>query len=103
MVKLLEWAAWCGRKLEAFDAEVIDRRAIGGTGAATRGISKVASAIDAWGIALPFRVLAGVVEAISLPVRRLQTGLVQDYLLYAAIGLVAVLGYFLHLAHRVIH
>jgi hypothetical protein len=44
-----------------------------------------------------------VVEAISLPVRRLQTGFVQDYLLYAAIGLVAVLGYFLHLAHRVIH
>jgi hypothetical protein len=102
MVKLLEWAAWCGRKLEAFDAEVIDRRAVDGTGAAARGLAKFAARIDAWGIGLPFRVVAGVVEAISLPVRRLQTGFVQDYLLYAAIGLVAVLGYFLHLAHRVI-
>jgi hypothetical protein len=103
MVKLLEWAAWCGRQLENFDATVIDRRAVNGTGMAARGVAKFADRIDAWGIGLPFRVVAGVVEAISLPVRRIQTGFMQDYLLYAVIGLVAILGYFLHLAHRVIH
>jgi hypothetical protein len=103
MVKLLELAAWCGRKFESFDTKVIDRAAIGGTGAATRSISKFTSQVDAWGIGIPFRVLAGIVEAISLPVRRIQTGFLQDYLLFAALGLVAILGYFLHLAHRVAH
>ncbi len=103
MVTLQEWAGWCGRKLESFDTGVIDRGGVEGIAVATRTISKFAARVDAGGIDVPFRVLAGIVGVISLPVRRIQTGFLQDYLLFVALGLVAILGYFLHLAHRVIH
>ncbi|HEY0702590.1 MAG TPA: hypothetical protein VGD60_07470 [Candidatus Acidoferrales bacterium] len=101
--RVFRLAASCGRVLESFDTKVIDGIGVDGTGVVVRGLSKIAARVETWGIGGPFRLLAGIVEAISFPMRRIQTGFVQDYLLCAAIGLVAILGYFLHLAQRAIH
>jgi hypothetical protein len=45
---------------------------------------------------------AGVIGALSFPVRMIQNGSVQSYMLSIVFGLIAILGYALYLAHHAI-
>jgi hypothetical protein len=87
---------------EAFDAEFIDGPVVSGTARLARLMSKIAVWCDAWLIEGLVNVGASVVWALSIPVRRIQNGLVQSYMLCIAIGLIGLLGYGLYLAHHAI-
>jgi hypothetical protein len=45
---------------------------------------------------------AGVIGALSFPVRMIQNGSVQSYMLSIVFGLIAILGYAQYLAHHAI-
>src|ERR1700722_8775815 len=87
---------------DAFDAEFIDRRATSGATRLARLISKIAILCDAWLIEGLVNFEASMVWALSIPVRRIQNGLMQSYMLCIAIGLIGLLGYGLYLAHHAI-
>ena len=88
---------------DAFDAEFIDRPAVNGTTRLARLISKIAILCDAWLVEGLVNFGASMVWALSIPVRRIQNGLVQSYVLCMVIGLIGLLGYGLYLAHHAIH
>ena len=87
---------------EAFDAEFIDRLTASGVARLARLISKIAILCDAWLIEGLVNLGTSMVWALSIPVRRIQNGLVQSYMLCIAIGLIGLLGYGLYLAHHAI-
>jgi hypothetical protein len=49
------------------------------------------------------KVGARLVWVLSFPVRMMQAGLVQSYMLFIVIGLIGFLGYYLYLAHHAMH
>ena len=87
---------------DAFDAEFIDRRATSGATRLARLISKIAILCDAWLIDGLVNFGASTVWVLSIPIRRIQNGLVQSYVLCMAIGLIGLLGYGLYLAHHAV-
>ena len=87
---------------DAFDAEFIDRPAVNGTTRLARLISKIASLCDAWLVEGLVNFGASMAWAWSIPVRRIQNGLVQSYVLCMVIGLIGLLGYGWYLAHHAI-
>ena len=44
-----------------------------------------------------------IVWVLSFPVRLIQDGLVQSYMLFIVIGLIGFLGYYFYLAHHAMH
>lgn len=88
---------------EAFDAEFIDRPAASGTARLARLISRIATLCDTWLVEGLITFGASMIWALSIPVRRIQNGLVQSYLLCIAVGVVGLLGYGLYLAHHAVH
>jgi hypothetical protein len=46
---------------------------------------------------------ARIVWLFSFPVRLIQDGLVQSYMLFIVIGLIGFLGYYFYLAHHAVH
>ena len=87
---------------DAFDAEFIDRPAVNGTTRLARLISKIAILCDAWLVEGLVNFGASMAWALSIPVRRIQNGLVQSYVLCMVIGLIGLLGYGLYLAHHLV-
>jgi NADH:ubiquinone oxidoreductase subunit 5 (subunit L)/multisubunit Na+/H+ antiporter MnhA subunit len=87
---------------DAFDAEFIDRTAVNGTARLARLISKIAVLCDAWLVEGLVNSGASMAWALSIPVRRIQNGLVQSYVLCMVIGLIGLLGYGWYLAHHAI-
>ena len=88
---------------EAFDEEFIDRPAASGTARFARLISRIATLCDRWLVEGLITFGASMIWALSIPVRRIQNGLVQSYLLCIAVGVVGLLGYGLYLAHHAVH
>ena len=87
---------------EAFDAEFVDRSTATGTARLAGLISKIATLCDAWLIEGLMNFGASLVWALSIPMRRIQNGLVQSYMLCIAIGVIGLLGYGLYLAHHAV-
>jgi NADH-quinone oxidoreductase subunit L len=92
-----------GLALGAFDANVIDGLAVNGAGWLTRAISRISMWWDTWIVDGSVKLGARLVWVLSFPVRMIQAGLVQSYMLFVVIGLIGFLGYYLYLAHHAMH
>ena len=89
-----------GLALGAFDRTVIDGAGVNGAGWLTRFISKVSMWWDTWIVDGSVRFGARLVWLLSYPVRMVQDGLVQSYMLLIVIGLIGFLAYYFHIAHQ---
>ena len=83
-----------GLDLGAFDRTVIDGAGVNGAGWLTRFISKVSRWWDTWIVDGSVRLGARIVWLLSIPVRMIQDGLVQSYMLLIVIGLIGFLAYY---------
>ena len=91
-----------GLALGAFDRNVIDGVGVNGAGWLTRAISKLSMWWDTWIVDGSVRLGARIVWIFSYPVRLIQDGLVQSYMLLIVIGLIGFLGYYFYMAHHAI-
>jgi NADH-quinone oxidoreductase subunit L len=73
---------------------------VNGAGWLTRFISKVSMWWDTWIVDGSVRFGARLVWLLSYPVRMVQDGLVQSYMLLIVIGLIGFLAYYFHIAHQ---
>src|SRR5580698_2838306 len=89
-----------GLALGAFDRTVIDGAGVNGAGWLTRFISKVSMWWGTWIVDGSVRFGARLVWLLSYPVRMVQDGLVQSYMLLIVIGLIGFLAYYFHIAHQ---
>jgi NADH-quinone oxidoreductase subunit L len=89
--------------LGAFDRNVIDGLGVNGAAWLTRFASRLSIWWDTWIVDGSVRLGARIVWLLSFPVRRIQDGLVQSYMLLIVIGLIGVLAYYFHLAHSAVH
>jgi NADH-quinone oxidoreductase subunit L len=89
-----------GLALGAFDHTVINGAGVNGAGWLTRFISKILMWWDTWIVDGSVRLGARIVWLTSIPVRMIQDGLVQSYMLLIVIGLIGFLAYYFHLAHQ---
>jgi hypothetical protein len=92
----------CSVAFGSFDAEVIDGVGVNGVGRLASAASSILSWFEAWIVEGPVKFAAGVIGALSFPVRMIQNGSVQSYMLSIVFGLIAILGYALYLAHHAI-
>jgi NADH-quinone oxidoreductase subunit L len=92
-----------GLALGAFDRTVIDGAGVNGAGWLTRFISKVSMWWDTWIVDGSVRLGARLIWLLSYPVRMVQDGLVQSYMLLIVIGLIGFLAYYFHIAHHAMH
>jgi NADH-quinone oxidoreductase subunit L len=92
-----------GLALGAFDRRVIDGVGVNGAGWLARAISKLSMWWDTWIVDGSVRLGARIVWIFSYPVRLIQDGLVQSYMLLIVIGLIGFFGYYLYMAHHAIH
>jgi hypothetical protein len=92
----------CSDALESFDAKVIDGFLADGLGRLVLGISKGAKLCDGLVIDGPVNVGARIIWALSFPVRMVQNGLLQSYILFVVAGLIGVLGFCLYLGHHAV-
>ena len=81
-----------GLALGAFDANVIDGLGVNGAGWLTRAISRISIWWDTWIVDGSVKLGARLVWVLSFPVRMMQAGLVQSYMLFIVIGLDRVPG-----------
>src|ERR1700720_671661 len=88
--------------LGAFDRNVIDGLGVNGAGWLTRAISKVSMWWDTWIVDGSVRLGARIVWIFSYPVRLIQDGLVQSYMLFIVIGLIGFLAYYWHIVHQAV-
>jgi len=86
-----------GTSLGAFDAKVIDGLGVDGAGWFTRVISRISIWWDTWIVDGSVRLGAWIVWVASMPMRLIQNGELQEYMLVIVIGLVGFLGYTLYL------
>jgi len=63
----------------------------------TRSFAKIVNSCDA-ALDAPVKAFAGIIWALSIPVRLIQSGLVRSYTLSIVVGLIAILGYYLYAA-----
>jgi NADH-quinone oxidoreductase subunit L len=91
-----------GLALGAFDSTIIDGLGVNGAGWATRAISRISMWWDTWIVDGSVRLGARIVWLISYPVRMIQDGLVQSYMLLIVLGLIGFLAYYIHLAHHAV-
>jgi NADH-quinone oxidoreductase subunit L len=92
-----------GLALGAFDRNVIDGLGVNGAGWLTRAISKVSMWWDTWIVDGSVRLGARIVWIFSYPIRLIQDGLVQSYMLLIVVGLIGFFGYYFYMAHHAIH
>jgi NADH-quinone oxidoreductase subunit L len=92
-----------GLALGAFDRQVIDGLGVNGAGWLTRAISKLSIWWDTWIVDGSVRLGARIVWIFSYPVRLIQDGLVQSYMLLIVIGLIGFFGYYFYMARHAIH
>jgi NADH-quinone oxidoreductase subunit L len=91
-----------GLALGAFDSTIIDGLGVNGAGWATRVISRISIWWDTWIVDGSVRLGARIVWLFSYPVRMIQDGLVQSYMLLIVLGLIGFLAYYIHLARHVV-
>jgi NADH-quinone oxidoreductase subunit L len=91
-----------GLALGAFDRNVIDGAGVNGAGRLTLFISKVSIWWDTWIVDGSVRLGARIVWLFSYPVRLIQDGLVQSYMLLIVLGLIGFFGYYFYVAHHAI-
>ncbi|MGB9405189.1 MAG: NADH-quinone oxidoreductase subunit L [Candidatus Acidiferrales bacterium] len=89
-----------GSSLGMFDAKVIDGLGVNGAGWVTRTISRISIWWDTWIVDGSVRLGAWIVWAISMPVRMLQNGELQEYMLVIVVGIIGFLGYTLYLLQQ---
>ena len=92
-----------GLALGAFDRNVIDGLGVNGAGWLTRAISKLSIWWDTWIVDGSVRLGARIVWIFSYPIRLIQDGLVQSYMLLIVVGLIGFFGYYFYMAHHAIH
>jgi len=92
-----------GLALGAFDRNVIDGLGVNGAGWLTRAISKLSIWWDTWIVDGSVRLGARIVWIFSYPIRLIQDGLVQSYMLLIVVGLIGFFGYYFYVAHHAIH
>jgi NADH-quinone oxidoreductase subunit L len=92
-----------GLALGAFDRNVIDGLGVNGAGWLTRAISKVSIWWDTWIVDGSVRLGARIVWIFSYPIRLIQDGLVQSYMLLIVVGLIGFFGYYFYVARHAIH
>ena len=85
-----------GTALGLFDAKVVDGLGVDGTGWLTRATSRVSIWWDTWIVDGLVNVVGRVVQILSYPVRLVQTGVVSSYALAIVLGVVLLLGYYVH-------
>jgi NADH-quinone oxidoreductase subunit L len=85
--------------LAVFDARVIDGLGVDGAGWLTRFVSSVSMWWDTWIVDGSIRLVSRLVWVFSYPVRMVQTGLVQSYMLLIVLGIIGILGYYWHMFH----
>ena len=90
-----------GAALGVFDSQVIDGLGVNGAAWVTRFASRLSIWWDTWVVDGSVRLGARIIWLLSFPVRLMQDGLVQSYMLLIVIGLIGVLAYYYHLAHAV--
>jgi NADH-quinone oxidoreductase subunit L len=83
--------------LGVFDAKVIDGLGVDGAGWLTRLISTISMWWDTWIVDGSVRLGSRIVWVFSYPVRMVQTGLLQSYMLLIVVGLIGFLGYYWYL------
>jgi len=91
-----------GLALGAFDRNVIDGAGVNGAGWLTRAIARISMWWDTWIVDGSVRLGARIVWLFSYPVRMIQDGLVQSYMLLVVIGLIGFLAYYLHIVHQAV-
>ncbi|MGA7921842.1 MAG: NADH-quinone oxidoreductase subunit L, partial [Candidatus Acidiferrales bacterium] len=92
-----------GLALGSFDTNVIDGLGVNGAGWMTRFVSRLSIWWDTWIVDGSVKLGARIVWALSFPVRLVQAGLVQSYMLFIVIGLIGFMGYYFYLAHHSMH
>ncbi|MFZ3215440.1 MAG: NADH-quinone oxidoreductase subunit L [Candidatus Acidiferrales bacterium] len=92
-----------GLALGWFDARVINGVGVDGAGWLTRFVSRVSIWWDKWIVDGSVKFGARIVWVLSFPVRLIQDGLVQSYMLFIVIGLIGFMGYYFYLAHHAAH
>jgi len=92
----------CSAVLGSFDTKVIDGYGVDGVGRLARAISSLSVWCETWMVDGPVKFGAGVIWALSFPVRMIQNGLVLSYMRLIVIGLIGVLGYFIYQTHHAI-
>jgi NADH-quinone oxidoreductase subunit L len=88
-----------GSSLGMFDAKIIDGLGVNGAAWLTRAISSVSMWWDTWIVDGSVRLGAFLVELASFPIRLIQDGEMQEYMLIIVIGLIGFLGYTVYLLH----
>jgi NADH-quinone oxidoreductase subunit L len=92
-----------GLTLGVFDRGVIDGAGVNGAGVLTRVIARISMWWDKWVVDGLVNLAAQIVRVFSWPVRWIQTGRVSGYALMIVAGLIALLGYYLHLVRLPVH
>jgi len=91
-----------GLALGAFDRNVIDGAGVNGAGWLTRAVARLSMWWDTWIVDGSVRLGARIVWLFSYPVRMIQDGLVQSYMLLVVIGLIGFLAYYWHIVHQAV-
>ncbi len=87
-----------GLTLGAFDRTFIDGLFVNGSGVVTRAISVISIYWDKWIIDGSVNFAAMAVRVLSIPVRWLQTGRVSSYAGFIVLGVLLLIGFYLHAA-----
>ena len=88
-----------GLALGMFDAKVIDGLGVDGAGWLTRVLSLISIWWDTWIVDGSVKLGAFIVQMTSMPIRLIQDGEMQAYMLLIVIGLIGFLGYTVYLLH----
>jgi NADH-quinone oxidoreductase subunit L len=83
-----------GTTLGVFDSAVIDGLGVNGAGWLTRFVSSISMWWDSWIVDGSVRLGARIVWLTSYPVRMMQSGLLQTYMLLIVLGILGFLGYY---------
>ena len=67
-----------------------------------RSFAKIVNSCDAWIFDAPVKAIAGIIWALSIPIRMIQSGLVRSYKLSMVLGLIGILGYYLYVSSHTV-
>ena len=91
------------RKLESFDAGVVERVTVRGPAAAIRAASGFAKWFDQEIVHGGAAIIAGIMDGASILVRHIQSGRMQSYVALCLLGVLAFLGWCLYFANLAAH
>jgi NADH-quinone oxidoreductase subunit L len=92
-----------GLALGSFDRNIIDGLGVNGVGWMTRFISGLSMWWDTWIVDGSVRLGARIIWLLSFPVRMIQDGEMQDYMLLIVVGLIGFMAYYFHLVRAAAH